>query len=112
MANFLITDDTVTVELSGLEKVEAGHGNLTIPRSAITSAEVVPDGMDQVRGFKVLGTGLPGVIEAGTFRGSQGSLFAVCHGRKPAVVLRLTGQRHDVVVVTVENAEEVAAALG
>ena len=112
MAHFLITDETVTVELSGLEKIEAAHGNLTIPRGAITSAEVVPDGMEQVRGFKIAGSGIPGVIEAGIFRGSQGSTFAVCHGRKPAVVLRLTGQHHDLVVVTVDNPEEVVAALG
>jgi hypothetical protein len=111
VANLLITDETVTVELSGLEKVEAVHGNLTIPRSAITSAEAVPDGIEQVRGLKIAGSGVPGVIDAGIFRSSEGSTFAVCHGRKPAVVLRLTGQRHDLVVVTVDNPEEVVAAL-
>jgi hypothetical protein len=37
--------------------------------------------------------------------------FAVCHGRRPAVVLELTGQRYDRIVVTVENPEEVVAGL-
>jgi hypothetical protein len=37
--------------------------------------------------------------------------FAVCHGRRPAVVLGLTGQRYDQIVVTVENPDEVVARL-
>jgi len=112
VADLTITDDSVTVELSGLEKVEAVHGSLTIPRSAITEAAVAPDGLAEVHGFKLTGSWIPGVIAAGIFRGSQGSTFAVCHGHKPAVVLHLTGQRNDIVVVTVDDPEEVVAALG
>lgn len=37
--------------------------------------------------------------------------FAVCHGRRPAVVVELTGQRYDRIVVTVENPDEVVARL-
>jgi hypothetical protein len=32
-------------------------------------------------------------------------------GRKPAVVLELTGQRYDRIVVTMENPDEIAASL-
>jgi hypothetical protein len=46
-----------------------------------TSARVVEDGMEEVHGVRAPGTGLPGVIRVGTWRGSNGVTFAVCHGR-------------------------------
>src|SRR5216683_7582547 len=69
----------------------------------------VPDGMEEVHGLRLPGTGLPGVIMVGTWREAQRVTFAVCHGRGPAVVLELTGQRYDRIVVTVENPEDVVA---
>jgi hypothetical protein len=111
MAKLLVTDDAVTVSLSVIEKAEALHGDVSVPRTAVVSARVVPDGLDEVHGLRMPGTGLPGVIMVGTWRDKQGVTFAVCHGRRPAVVLELTGQHYDRLVVTVENPDDVAAAL-
>ena len=111
MAKLLVNDDIVTVSLSAVEKAEALHGDVSVPRSAVASARVVPDGLDEVHGLRMPGTGLPGVIMVGTWRDKQRVTFAVCHGRRPAVVLELTGQQYDRFVVTVENPGEVAAAL-
>jgi hypothetical protein len=111
MAKLLVNDDVVTVSLSAVEKAEALHGDVSVPRSAVASARVVPDGLDEVHGLRMPGTGLPGVIMVGTWRDKERVTFAVCHGRRPAVVLELTGQHYDRFVVTVENPDEVAAAL-
>jgi hypothetical protein len=111
VANLLIDDDTVTVELTVMEKAEAVHGNLRIPRSAITGYWSVPDGLAEVPGFKLAGAGLPGSLKVGTWTGEGKRTFAVCHGASPAVVLELTGERYDRVVVTVENPEDVIAGL-
>ena len=111
MAKLLINDDTVTVSLSATEKAEALHGDVSVPRSAVVSARVVPDGLAEVHGLRMPGTALPGVIMVGNWRDKQGVTFAVCHGRRPAVVLELTGQHYDRRVVTVENPGEVATAL-
>jgi hypothetical protein len=46
-----------------------------------------------------------------TWRDKERVTFAVCHGRRPAVVVELTGQRYDRIVVTVENPDEVIARL-
>jgi hypothetical protein len=80
VANLLIADDTVTIELTMAEKAETLHGKLTVPRSAITDIRVVPDGLAEVHGFKLAGSGIPGVIEAGTFSGAQGRTFAAAAG--------------------------------
>jgi hypothetical protein len=111
MAKLLVNDDAVTVSLSAIEKVEALHGDVSVPRTAVVSARVVPDGLDEVHGLRMPGTGLPGVIMVGSWRDKHGITFAVCHGRRPAMVLELTGQHFDRIVVTVENPDEVAAAL-
>ena len=111
MAKLFINDDVVTVSLSAVEKAEALHGDVSVPRAAVVSARMVPDGMDEVHGLRLPGTGFPGVIMVGTWRDEERVTFAVCHGRRPAVVLELTGQRYDRIVVTVENPNEVVARL-
>lgn len=111
MAQLVVTADAVAVSLSAIEKTEAVHGDVSVPRTAVVSAQVVPDGMDEVHGLRMPGTGLPGVIMAGAWRDKERVTFAVCHGRRPAVVLELTGQRYDRIVGTVDNPDEVAASL-
>ncbi len=111
MARLLVSNDVVTVSLSAIEKAEALHGDVSVPRAAVVSARVAPDGLDEVHGLRMPGTGLPGVIMVGSWRDKGRVTFAVCHGRRPAVVLELAGQHYDRLVVTVENPDEVAAAL-
>ena len=83
-----------------------------VPRSALTSARAVADGMDEVHGLRAPGTGVPGVLLAGTFHHRGTSTFALCHRRTPAVVLELHGQSFDRVVVTVEDPQSVVDRLG
>jgi hypothetical protein len=89
VAQLLVTDDVVTVSLSAIEKAEAVHGDVSVPRTAVVSAQVVPDGMDEVHGLRVPGTGLPGVIMVGTWRGVDpnlggSSLLCAYCGNDPA----------------------------
>jgi hypothetical protein len=111
MADVIIDDDTVTVSLSALESLEALHGDVTVLRSAITQARAVPDGMAEVRGIRAPGTSLPGVTLIGTWRNGAGATFAVCHGRKPAIVIDLDGAQFDRLVVTVADTEPILRSL-
>ena len=103
-------DSTVTVSLSAVEKLEALHGDVAVPRAAVTRARAVPDGMAEVHGTRI-GTGIPGVMLVGVVRGGGSVTFAVCHGRRPAVVLDLAGQSFDRIVVTAGNPDQVVAGL-
>jgi hypothetical protein len=111
VARLLIDQRRVTVCLSALEKLEARHRNVTVPRTAVIAAREVPDGLAELRAIGSgtglrgmgVGTGLPGVLMVGTIRDGHGLTFAVCRGRGPAVVLDLAGQRYDRIVVTVED---------
>lgn len=111
MANLVITDESVALHLSVAEKAEALHGDLTLPRSAIAGVRVVSSCMDEVHGFKLVGSGIPGVMMVGTFRGSGGSTFALCHGNGPGIVLDVTGEHYDRIVLSIDNPEQVAAEL-
>lgn len=111
MASLVITDDTLTVQMSLAEKAEALHRDLTVPRSAVTGVRVVGDGLAEVHGLRLPGTDIPGVIMVGTWVSSEGRTFAVCHGRGPAIVIGLAGQHVDRIVMTVDNPEEAATEL-
>jgi hypothetical protein len=112
MAKLVINPETVVVSLTGLEKVEAFHGDLTLPRSAVRSARAVPNGMDEVRGVRAPGTVLPGTLMMGTWRNADAVTFAACHGRKPALVLELADHVYGRVVITVDDPQAAVAALG
>ena len=110
MAQLLITDDAVTIDMSRGERFEAAHRNQTFPRSAISGVRVAPDCIAEVHGLKWAGTELPG-IRVGSFHEDQRTTFAVCHGRNPGIVMDLANSKYDRVVLTVENPEEIAARL-
>jgi predicted dinucleotide-binding enzyme len=114
VASVRIDDQTVTVALSCSEKIEALHGDLTVPRTAVVRARAVPDGLAEVHG-QHMATGWPGVSTAGTVRDLARDFdiatFAVCHGRRPAVVLDLADQPYDRIVVTVGNPDQIVSRL-
>ena len=114
VASVLIDDRTVTVCLSSTEKIEALHGNLTVPRTAVVQARAVPNGLTEVHGPR-MAAGWPGVSTVGTVRDFAPAFdsvtFAVCHGPRPAVVLDLAGQPYDRIVVTVDHPDQIVGRL-
>jgi len=111
MAQLLIDDDAITVSLSTTEKVQAVHGDVAVPRSALVAARVVQDGMAEVHGIRAPGTSLPGVVMVGTWRQTGRTTFVACHGARPAVVVDLKDARFDRLVVTVDDPDQALAAL-
>jgi hypothetical protein len=64
VASVLMDDRTVTVALSVTEKIEALHGDLAVPRTAVVRARAVPDGLAEVHGPD-MPTGRPAVSNPG-----------------------------------------------
>lgn len=114
VASVLMDDRTVTVALSVTEKIEALHGDLAVPRTAVVRARAVPDGLAEVHGPD-MPTGWTAAGTAGTVWDFAPNFdrvaFAVCHGRQPAVVLDLEGQPYDRIVVTVDNPGQIVSRL-
>ena len=119
VARLLIDQRRVTVHLSAIEKLEAMHFDVNVPRTAVIAAREVPDGLAELGGRIAgigwravgIGTGLPGVMMVGTVRDGFGLTFAVCRGRGPAVVLDLAGERYNRIVMTVADPGEIVRRL-
>ncbi|MGY1773065.1 hypothetical protein [Blastococcus sp. SYSU D00813] len=110
MATLSATPTTLTVTLTRSEKLWGLLRDLEVPRSAVRSVEVVPDGQAAARGLRAPGLGLPR-RRIGTWRArGEKSLVSVRRGQA-AVRVRLTGQRFDTLLVGTDDAAAVAAEL-
>ena len=110
MATIRVTDHEIEVRLTRWEKVAALHGNLHIPRRAIRGIEVVENAMTAVRGVRVPGLHPPRRRAVGTWRHRHGKDFVAAR-RSPGVALVLDGQPWSAVIVSLPDAEGVAAQL-
>ncbi|MGY1643583.1 hypothetical protein ACI782_20955 [Geodermatophilus sp. SYSU D00703] len=105
------TPQTLRVTLTTAEKFLGLLRDLQVPRSSVTSVEVVPDGLAATHGLRAPGLGLPGVRKIGTWRArGEKALVSVRRGQ-PAVRVRLAGQRFDTLLVGAEDPAALAAAL-
>jgi hypothetical protein len=105
-----VTDTTVTIRQSRLEKLAGLYDDLEVPRSAIRSVEVLDDGIRAVTGIRAPGLGLP-TIKLGTWRGRSGPHYVAVRRGQPALRLELEGERHRTVLVSTTQAEQLARQL-
>jgi hypothetical protein len=111
MADLLVEGSELVLHLSRFEKVEGVHADLRFPLTSITSVEILEDVMYEVHGWRV-GTGIPGVVEVGTFTSPDAKTFAVVHHKTPrGIRVRMQGTTFDQLIVGCQNPEDVAAQL-
>jgi hypothetical protein len=79
MAELVVEGDELVLHLSGVEKLEAVHGDLRAPRALVSSVDVLDDAHEPAdHGFKV-GERFPGYSEVASVRTGGERLFAVVH---------------------------------
>ena len=112
MAELNIDGDELVLHLTGLEKVEAVHGDLRAPLSSVRSVEVLENAHEPAdHGFKV-GERLPGVSEVAVVRTGGQRLFAAVHHDTPrGVRVVFEGADYDAWIVGCADPESVAASL-
>lgn len=109
MATLVVDGDRLIVRLSTAERVLGlTSGDPEVPLSAVRSARVARPARGAVRGFRAPGTGLPGVLSLGHWRG-QGHDFVAAYGDHAGVVVELEGQPWARFVVSVDDPEAVVA---
>jgi hypothetical protein len=99
----------LTVELTAAEKVAGLHGDVTIPLTAITAVDVVPDALAAARGLRAPGLSLPRRAKIGTWRTKDGAEFVVAGRGQAGVRLTLTGHKLASVLIGDDDAEALAA---
>lgn len=113
MAELQVEGDQLVLRLTGAEKFEGLHGDLSVPLSSISGVEVLDNAHAEadIIGFRV-GTRLPGMIEVGTVRGSEKKIFMAVHKNTPrGVRVSLVGCDQDEWIVGCDRPEEVSSAL-
>ncbi|MFJ6211751.1 hypothetical protein ACIQGZ_00135 [Streptomyces sp. NPDC092296] len=113
MAEIVIDGPRLTVRLSGWQKVEALHGDVTVPLTEVRAVSVLQDPLGAPRGLRVPGTDLPGVVKAGTWRSSHaGRQFVLASRGERGVRVDLSGDgSFDVLLISVPDPEATVAAL-
>jgi hypothetical protein len=111
MTTTRVDDATLTVFFTTAEKVAGLLRDQRIPLTAVRAVEVVPDGLEVVRGLRAPGLALPGRRKLGTWRSGTGRALVAVHGRRPAVRITLDGQRYTSLLITTDAPEELVASL-
>ncbi len=111
MTSITISDDAVRVRLPALSRIAGLLRDQVVPRAAVTSAEVVDDGLVAARGLRAPGLALPGLRKVGTWRGRGVRRFVDVRRGQPALRLRLTGQQYDELLIGHHDAAALAARL-
>jgi hypothetical protein len=106
MNSVTITDESVKIEVGGLDKLWSLKSKLTIPRHSINKLYLRPKEM-KPPWLRIPGTYIPKVIAAGTYRGPGRKEFWNTHFRKDCIVFDLNEFDYTRVVVDVNEAQEI-----
>jgi hypothetical protein len=102
------TELVVTLERN--EKWWGLLSNLRVPITSITAIDVVPDGRRATRGMRAPGLGGPQRL-IGTWRAKNDKQYVCVRRGQPAVKLTLGGQKYRTVLIGLDHAERIAAAI-
>src|ERR1700677_2415697 len=91
MAQLVVEGDEVVVRLSPAEKFWGFHGNMRVPLAAVRNVSVPEYPYAELRGWRMAGTGLPGLIALGTRRHATGYDFTAVRRQRPSVQVDLNG---------------------
>lgn len=108
MARIVVGAETLTVRLSWPEKLAILHGNIAVPLSAVEGVHVDPRPRvtRPKRGMRV-----PGWRTLAIMRTREGREFWHLRGRRPAVVVTLSGVRLRRLAVSTRDAERMVSVI-
>jgi hypothetical protein len=120
IAQLVVEGDELVVRLRASEMVGAFHGNVRVPLAAVVQVTAPDNIWTQLRGWRMAGIAVPGLVALGTRRHGTGFDFTAVHGVRPAIQVDLNGPpRWQRIVVSVDDgmdaraeAARIAAAAG
>lgn len=108
MTEIELTESTLIVHVKGIDKYLSLKSQLEIPLSHIVGAEIDPGvverwGHPNLKEIRAPGTGLPGVIKAGSFRLDGQWAFWDVHDPKKAITIKLADEHYTKLVIEVTD---------
>ncbi|MEZ5341496.1 MAG: hypothetical protein R2706_08610 [Acidimicrobiales bacterium] len=102
MASIHIDDTFLEIRMSRLEKLGALRRQVKVPLDSIVSVTPVDRARSAIKGVRAPGTGVPGGLMLGTWRGRGGRSFVAVRGRGPGYVIELQDQKDTRLIVESE----------
>jgi hypothetical protein len=110
IAELVVEGDQLLVRLRASEKVWAFHNDIRVPLSAVCKVTVPDNIWIQLRGWRMAGIAIPGLIALGTRRHGNGFDFTAVHRLRPTVQVDLNGPpRWQRIVVSVNDGMDARA---
>ncbi len=108
MTEIELTESTLIVHVKGIDKILALKSQLEIPLSHVVGAEIDPSVVERwghlnLKEIRAPGTGLPGVIKAGSFRLDRQWAFWDVHNPQKAITIKLADEHYTKLVVEVAD---------
>ncbi|MEO3779223.1 hypothetical protein ABGB16_20730 [Micromonospora sp. B11E3] len=103
MAKVYIDNDTLVIEIEGLDKLWALKSRLEIPLPNVRGATADAGVTREPKGIRAPGAHLPGVITAGTFHIDGERIFWDVRDPAKAVVIELRDERYARLIVQVAD---------
>jgi len=102
MASVKVNGNSITLNLSFLEKIGSFHKDLVVPKDKLMSKTVHqnPWSKEVLKGIRSPGTGIPYVILLGTMRYKGGKDFTAIYKRKPVTVYEFKDSNYKRWIVT------------
>jgi uncharacterized protein len=91
MARLVVEGDELVVRLGLGEKFWAFHTDIRVPLSAVRRVSVPEHPLAELRGWRMAGTGIPGLAVLGTRRHAGGFDFVALRGQLRALQVDLNG---------------------
>jgi hypothetical protein len=120
VAQLVVDHDQLVLHLRPSEKVWGFHRDVRVPLSAVRRVTAPDNAWVELRGWRMAGVALPGLIALGTRRHGEGYDFTAVHRQRPTVQVDLNGPpRWQRLLVSVDDgvdpqaeADRIAAAAG
>lgn len=103
MARVHITTDRLIVEVQGWHRLWALRRGFEIPLTHVRGVTADPGAAGEPKGLRAPGAHIPGVLAVGTFYRHGERVFWDVRNPGRVVVIQLTGERYDRLVVEVAD---------
>ena len=108
MTEIELTESMLIVQVKGVHKILALKSELEIPLTHVVGAEIDPTVVEQwghinLKEIRAPGTGLPGVLKAGSFRLAGQWAFWDVHAPHKAITIKLADEHYTKLVIEVAD---------
>lgn len=97
------SDTNFIFEVEGWHKILAFTNTISVPMAHIVDAYPNNEPLNLVSGLRMFGTGIPGVISAGTYYIQNNVIFCDVVNYENSIVVELRNEYYKMLIIEVEN---------